>query len=135
MRKILFTLLIGGFCALNAADSTDIEPGAEGVKKPLVSDDLKREGEGVLAPATKLVLVGDRSFVIVDGVAYPVAAAVPGAAEVIMDNPEQKDEDGGKKLSLDRVVQREAKRVEQQVRQEANKTVQNAAKAISKWRF
>ncbi|MCX7343159.1 MAG: hypothetical protein NT128_03335 [Proteobacteria bacterium] len=34
MRKILFTLLIGGFCALNAADSTDIEPGELGEKVP-----------------------------------------------------------------------------------------------------
>ncbi len=34
MRKILFTLLIGGFCALNAADSTDIEPGELAEKVP-----------------------------------------------------------------------------------------------------
>lgn len=34
MKKALFTLLVGGFCTLNAADSTDIEPGAkEGMEK------------------------------------------------------------------------------------------------------
>ena len=133
MKKTLFTLLISGFCALNAADDSDGRAGSK-ASVPAVEQQL----DDAQAGSPNIVSAGGQSFLIVDGIAYPIAAVIPAVVAVIeADLPGAQQQVAGDKqsLSLDRVVEREAKRVEQQVKQGANNAVQNVAKALRKIRF
>jgi hypothetical protein len=188
MKKTLFTLLISGFCVLQAMDDAMDDPAVisaggrrfitqaslpakELTQNPQVvtlggnvmwlvfNESTLNLGEETSAAVAKVaeldgarifvrsafsqLLTADTDVVKTDGREFlvqglvvleveesPVAAANP-IPEAQASTSGAATADAPKELSPDRVVQREAKRVEQQVRGVAN----NAAKAVGKWKF